>query len=58
MNNTSSHKTNPNATGMYEQLMKNNPKFAKFVEDNQGKTPEQIATENGIDPMVLKYLMR
>ena len=34
---------------MYRQMMQNNPQFAKFVMDNQGKTPDQIAQENGID---------
>ena len=34
---------------IYESLLQNNPQFRKFVEDNRGKTPEQIASENGLD---------
>lgn len=30
-------------------MMKSNPQFAQFVEQNRGKSPEQIAKENGID---------
>lgn len=44
--------SNPQA--MFESLMKTNPQFKKFVEDNQGKTPEQIAKENRIDWALLK----
>ena len=46
-------KGNPSA--LYSRLMQTNPQFARFVEDNQGKTPEQIAKENGID---YNYLRR
>ena len=46
---------NPQAA--YEQLMRNNPKFAEFVRANQGKTPEQIASENGIDYSVVRRFM-
>ena len=34
---------------MYQQMMQSNPQFAQFVRDNQGKSPEQIAAEHGID---------
>ena len=27
----------------------NNPRFRQFVEENKGKSPEQIAKEHGID---------
>lgn len=41
----------------YQSLMRSNPQFAQFVQMNQGKTPEQIATENGIDySMVRKFM--
>ena len=39
---------------VYEEMMKTNPKFAKFVKENEGKSPEQIAKENGIDPSILE----
>lgn len=32
-----------------QQLMQTNPQFREFAERNQGKSPEQIARENGID---------
>lgn len=34
---------------LYNQMMKNNPQFRQFVESNANKTPQQIASENGID---------
>ena len=34
---------------MYQQMMQSNPQFAEFVRANKGKTPDQIAKENGID---------
>lgn len=30
-------------------MMRNNPQFAQFMEANKGKTPQQVAQENGID---------
>ena len=38
-----------NSDWLFENMMRNNPQFAKFVSDNKGKSPEQIAKENGID---------
>lgn len=43
---------------MFEQLMRTNPQFAQFVNDNKGKTPEQIAKENGISLDALQKFMR
>ena len=41
----------------YQSLMRSNPQFMQFVQMNQGKTPEQIASENGIDySMVRKFM--
>lgn len=41
------------------QLMaQRNPQFATFLQQNQGKTPEQIAAENGIDMNFVRELMR
>ena len=42
---------NPDA--FYQKMIVSNPQFAKFIEDNKGKTPEQIAKENGVDPRIL-----
>lgn len=47
-----------NPDQMYNYLIKTNPQFAQFVETNKGKTPEQIANENGIDFATLKQLLR
>ena len=43
---------NPDA--VFSEMMQNNPDFRKFVESNRGKSPEQIARENGIDPTILR----
>lgn len=31
------------------KLMQSNPQFKQFVEANKGKTPEQVASEHGIN---------
>lgn len=46
---------NPEAFAM--RMMQTNPQFAEFVRANQGKSVEQIATENGIDPEMLRKVM-
>ena len=38
---------NPEQIAMH--MMQQNPQFRKFVNENKGKTPEQIARENGLD---------
>ena len=38
---------NPGAFVM--QFARTNPQFAAFVQQNQGKSIEQIASENGVD---------
>ena len=48
---------NGNPQAMYQSLMQGNPQFAEFVRSNQGKTPEQIAQENGIDYGIVKRFM-
>ena len=35
-----------------------NPQFAAFVQQNQGKSLDQIAAENGIDMSMVRELMR
>ena len=41
------------------QLMaQRNPQFATFMQQNQGKTVEQIAAENGIDMSFVRELIR
>lgn len=41
----------------FRQMMQNNPQFRQFVEQNKGKTPEQVARENGIDLSQFKNMM-
>jgi hypothetical protein len=38
---------NPNA--MMQMMAQRNPQFAQFMRDNQGKTPEQVAKDYGLD---------
>ena len=41
---------------LFERMVRTNPQFATFVEQNRGKAPDQIARENGIDPALLAHL--
>lgn len=34
---------------MYENMLRENPAFRDFVEANKGKTPQQIASDYGLD---------
>ena len=44
---------------LFDQLMRDNPQFRRFVDDNRGKSPEQIARDNGIDfAEVMRHLPR
>lgn len=47
---------NPEQIAM--NLMQRNPQFKQFVEANKGKTPEQVAKENGIDFNQIMGMMR
>lgn len=40
-----------------QQMMQSNPQFRQFLEQNKGKTPEQVAKEHGIDLSQLKSMM-
>lgn len=40
-----------------QQMMQSNPQFRKFMEANKGKSPEQVAKENGIDLSQFKGMM-
>ena len=40
-----------------QQMMQSNPQFRQFVEENKGKTPEQVAREHGIDLSQFKSMM-
>ena len=41
---------------LYNLMMQTNPQFASFVKANEGKTPEQIARDNGIDPSIFNLV--
>lgn len=51
----SAMKGNPEA---FKNAVINNPQFQTFLANNKGKSPEQIAKENGIDFNMVKNLMR
>lgn len=38
-----------NPQALFNSMMASDPRFREFVQDNAGKTPQQIAAENGID---------
>lgn len=40
-----------------QQMMQSNPQFRQFVEQNKGKTPEQVAREYGVDLNQLKGII-
>jgi hypothetical protein len=41
-----------------QQMMQNNPQFRQFVEQNKGKTPQQVAQENGFDLNQIMGMMK
>lgn len=46
---------NPDA--VFSDLMQNNSQFRTFVEQNKGKSAEQIAKENNIDINMIKAML-
>ena len=49
---------NGDAERIANQLLGSNPQFREFLEANKGKTPEQVASENGIDFNQVRDLLR
>lgn len=47
-----------NPQQMFNQLMRTNPQFAQFVNENKGKSVEQIAHEYNVDLNALNKLIR
>ena len=41
---------------MVDRLSRTNPQFARFVAENRGKTPEQIASDYGVDYSLVRQL--
>lgn len=48
-------KGNPDA--FFEQMVKTNPQFARFVDECRGKKPEQIIQRYGLDPALIRNIM-
>lgn len=42
----------------FNNLMQTNPQFANFVNANQGKTPQQIASEYGLNFSQIQHLFK
>lgn len=47
---------NGNSNILFEKMLKTNPQFQQFIQQNQGKSPEQIAQEHGININDIKNL--
>lgn len=47
-----------NPQQLMQTFAQRNPQFAEFLRQNQGKSPEQIAQEHGIDMNMVRDLMR
>lgn len=47
-----------NPEAFARMLAQRNPQFAQFMQENQGKTPEQIADAYGIDRAVLRDALK
>ena len=49
---------NGDPAAAFGRMMQTNPQFRQFVEANKGKTPEQIASEYGIDFNQVRNLIK
>ena len=58
LNRLNANKSQQNPNVIFNQMMRTNPQFAKFVNDNKGKTPEQIANDYGIDPSLIQKFLK
>ena len=47
-----------NPQDVMQAMLKNNPQFSKFVNENKGLSPEQIAQKYGIDFEQVKQMMK
>ena len=48
---------NGDPAAAFGRMMQTNPQFKSFVEQNKGKSIEQIAQENNVDMNLLKQFM-
>jgi len=58
INNAKAMLSGNNPQAAVQMLAQQNPQFAKFLNDNANKSPQQIAQENGIDINAIYNLMR
>lgn len=49
---------NSNPQQLFENMLKDNAQFKAFVDANKGKSPEQIASDYGIDFNQVKQFLR
>lgn len=47
-----------NPQQLLQSFAAQNPQFAEFLRQNQGKSPQQIAAERGIDMGLLQQILR
>lgn len=45
-----------NPDKVFQEMLKSNQQFAKFVEENKGRSPEEIAKAYGLSPDIIKQL--
>lgn len=43
---------------VFNRMLQTNPAFAQFVQQNKGKTPEQLARDYGIDPQLIQQILK
>lgn len=66
MNNTMMHNINAikslmscrNPQDVMQMMLKNDPRFSKFINENKGLNPEQIAQKYGINFEQVKQMMK
>lgn len=47
-----------NPDQLLQLFAQKNPQFAQFMRENQGKSPQQIAADYGIDMSLVQQLMK
>ena len=47
-----------NPAAVMQMMAQRNPQFAQFMQSCQGKTPEQVCQEYGVDIEQLRQMMR
>jgi hypothetical protein len=49
---------NGNPQAIFNRMIQDNPQFAQFVEQNRGKSPEQIAKDYNVDISAIEQFLR